>query len=1368
MKNISNNQEVNIPPEINNYILLEKIGEGGFGLVYKAQQISTNQLVAIKILKFKTDFNQQARKRQALRFERETHLCAKINHPNIVKLIDKGYTKTQDAYAVYEYISGETLQDYISKNKKLTPVEISELMGQILDALICAHTEGIVHRDLKPQNIMVFKTGSKAHLKILDFGIGTFVSDSKKHNYTNLTLTKEVIGTPAYSAPEQLRGEPSTIKSDLYAWGLIFIECLTGQPVIQGASVAEMFQQQLHPSNISIPASIAGHPLADLLRRVLEKNPNYRISDAQTIFEEYSKINFHSLVGELDHQNTISQPREDITLVNQFSWKNPSSEKRQITVLCIKLSLLSTKNTELDLETLDTIQKDQLNFCIDTAIRFGGYLAGKLTDNLIIYYGYPKVSDTDGRRAGRTALELISQIQKRSALLNTQHGISLGLRISMNSGDVLSSQNNIPEGVVPNIAFNLLYNTKTGTILVSETTKKILEPYLEFEVSNSYKLPDLELPVQSYLLTEERKSEAFSFLRPWSASRKMIGRASEFQQILTIWKTITSQKGNAILIEGQAGIGKSKLIYECKTNFDSDGYTIRECRCLQEHQNNALYPFLEIFKKHIGIHKNTSPNIAISLLEEFVSNIGFDPAETIPILCTWLSISIPNSYELVKISPDKQKEILLVILEKCLLHSEKAEKFVFIMEDLHWIDPTSLKFLTDIIDSIQNKNCLLLITSRPEFTSNLTSKRLQTIKLQSLTEASSKLLIETVIQPVDQKAIDYITERTDGIPLFIEELTQMLIDQNYLVQKNETYQLIDNLHEKSIPITLKELLHARLDGLGFTKETAQLAAAIGREFDYKLLVASSLQDEAMVQTNLETLIKANLIYRQRKVKDENYIFRHALIRDAAYEGMAPTYGKEVHNRIANTLKEEFSKRTKENPFEIGNHYANAENYDEAFVFGTKAIEKQIQNSSNEEALKLEKKIKEWLSLSNNDHNRLRKELDLNICILPAIFLKEGDGSNTLYKIAKKNQELIAQIKTQSDFKPDENLDTITIKNDWTIFSFLHAQSKNKEAQELGEKILVNAKNIQHHELEMVISSFLGHSYFIAGEITKSEGFFSNIIKKFDTNTDKLIATEYGIDPYIFATGMIGYTYGLKGYLIQAKSFFQKGITYSKTTSNDTLIITAYLFYISFLSLIDDVKTCKKYNLELENIVGDKLEATTYSHLFFMINDWVYGKSKLAEEKRNQLIEMGQSITLSYYEPSLVKTYIKQKKYLPAIDLLESSIDRQLLQNERSILPLFYTLLGNCKYLQEKKLSKDIEHFFNKAIGDSKKIETPLLNFLAAIDYSNILIKEARIDEAHNIFKNMINPNNEIEAYNLNILSTYNSLKKRFKNINTTL
>lgn len=487
-----------IGPLIEGYRLVEQIGEGGFGRVYKAIQLTTEQSVAIKLLKDSKHSNQK----QIERFERETQLSAQISHPHIVKLLDKGHTEDGDLFAAFEFIEGETLKNRIIRKGGLNGLETGLLMAQVLDALACAHEQGIVHRDLKPQNLMVTETGASMHVKVLDFGVGAFVENYRSEDYKSLTLTKETLGTPTYSAPEQLWGEPPTVKADLYAWGLIVLECLTGSPVMGGNSLAEVFEKQINTREVALPESVLEHPLGGILQRVLEKKVEKRAGSAARLYQECLGIDFNTLlVKKLPQVNF--EGIDDTTQDNDLASVMGQVHQQQITVLCAQLDLHIPADNGLENEKLIAIQKDQLNRCISIAQGNGGYLANAFGDTLTIYFGYPKAHEQDGPTAGRVALELLHHIQEQSKALRTLYGITLEIRLSVHTGDVLIKQNQEPEGLTLGIALNLLSQARSNRVLVSDASKIQLERIAQFENSGSYTFSGAKKPIQVFSLIEE-------------------------------------------------------------------------------------------------------------------------------------------------------------------------------------------------------------------------------------------------------------------------------------------------------------------------------------------------------------------------------------------------------------------------------------------------------------------------------------------------------------------------------------------------------------------------------------------------------------------------------------------------------------------------------------------------------------------------------------------------------------------------------------------------------------------------------------------------------------------------------------------------
>ena len=1313
-----------INPSIPGYTIVDKVGEGGFGLVYKAKQTNTGQLVAIKVLKNTQEVDELRKTHQKARFERETQLSAQISHPHIVKLLDKGYTDTGEPFAVFEYIAGLTLKDYIIQQGGLDATETGELMGQVLDALASAHEQGIVHRDLKPQNLMVTKTGTKNHIKILDFGIGAFTQEYRTKDYKSLTLTKELVGTPSYSAPEQLRGEPPTVKSDIYAWGLILIECLTGRTVMEGDSIAEIFQRQLQAAHVPIPSAIVGHPLANLLRRVLEKNPQQRLGDATQLYEDYKTINFNTIVGKIAQTPSEQFAEDDATVDSDLDVVVGRSDKRQITVLCVKLSLVLPDDYQISNELLDTIQKDQLTTCTDIAVRFGAHIAGNLADNLMFYFGYPMVSDNDARRAGRAALELVSQTQKRSALLQALHGIALDIRISLHSGTVLVKQSLTPEGMTPNIAFSLLYQATENSVLVSETAKQLLDPYLEFEVAESKRFPNTTQEMKLYSLIGERQTEAMSFLRPWSANRQMIGRDAEKQQFLDLWSSITSGEGKSLLLNGQAGIGKSKLTYECKKQLRNEDTIVGECRCLPEHENNALYPFFEMLRKHWGLQEAENHGFNIHRLEEVLADAQCDVKAVLPILCSWLSIPLTEEYHEAEMpAPEQQKEQLMEALEKLVLNLGQGEPFLLIVEDLHWIDPTSQEFLERLLQKLAQQKYMLLMTTRPHFEPNWTYDHLTMLELKPLSQQAIKDMIEGVLEgkSVGTSTVEYIAQRADGVPLFIEELTHMLLEQNYLVLEGDTFHLDDKLNQDTIPVTLQDLLNARLNNLGLAKETAQLAATIGRNFDYDLLVKSSLRDEAAVQADLDKLMNADLVYRQRKVHGESYIFRHALIRDAAYDGMPNALQKDTHGRIATTLESEFPQIKEENPYEVARHFAGAESFANASSYGIQMVQKQVNSSSNKEAVLLNNLVKGWTTSISLPEKQLESELKLNNTILPALMAIDGYGSESIEEINKRNDELIKQAQTLGITLSGGELDDMAEGSRWLQFINNHFRGSRKEARDIANELIKDIDITGNHEREVGRLPIISEAHMIDGDWEMARDLCLRVLEAYDPATDIEVGIKYGLQPRSSAQYYLSRMYCGLGYPNKARQYIEDSIKEANTVGHLVSLTLSHNYLAILGSMLFDKSMVTEAVSRYEQDHGDKTGNDWVLPFLYMLVAWSKGDTTYAEEFVANSLASGQDYALGYFEPYLADTYLDLGEYDKAIELMEKSVKRCVSRQEIGTIPMVSRSLAVCYYAVDQSLTDRIVQELERAIEIAHRTKARWFEFQAVVEYSEMLL-----------------------------------------------
>ncbi len=774
------------------YRLLELLAESSAGSVYKAQQESTGQLVVLKFLHPEAISDPLHRNRIIARFKRETRFCAQLHHPHIVRLLDQGHSTPDQYHAVFEFIPGTTLKDCLLRKGSLTAVTTGEIMGQILDALACIHAQGIVHRDLKPQNIMISEIGPRLYAKILDFGIATFIP--RRQQEAASYLPTEIIGTPAYSAPEQLRGEAATSATDLYAWGLLVLECLTGKPVMQGATLAEILYKQLSPQEIPLPPALIHHPLGVLLRSVLQKNPQNRIADAVSLHSKLRAIHLYNIIGDVYTAPSFHDtPQPELTQATLEYLPAPTElgcEQRQITVLCYSLSVTPLPGTELDLETRETLQRNQLSLCSDTCQRFGAWLAGALGDSQMFYFGYPNVDQHDARHAARTALDIIEQIRQRSPILESEHGVRLEICVAIHTGMILVRPSYPAVGLTPDTAMRLNRMAKPGTILVTSDARRLLEA--EFDLSKA----DLSLPnndgnaMPVSLLKGESSADIFYFLHdsirhtPYLATRPL-------QTLRRAWLATQNGTGSTALIIGEAGIGKSRLAFELRQKIRQQGKPSFECRCRKEYKNEALHPFLHLIRIHYHLHENQPPAQSAENLRKALHHAGCDLQSTLPVLCKWLSLPLPNGDSRPHTTEAQQKEILLFALEKLIFQMGKATPFLLIVEDIQWIDQTSSKLLRMIIRQASQHPLLLILTSRPEFASRWKMPGIKRIYLQPLSPRNRTRLARQKFshRQVSKKTVQKIVTRTEGVPIFIREFsldlfTQASTQASLLIQKN--------------------------------------------------------------------------------------------------------------------------------------------------------------------------------------------------------------------------------------------------------------------------------------------------------------------------------------------------------------------------------------------------------------------------------------------------------------------------------------------------------------------------------------------------------------------------------------------------------
>ncbi|MDI1480348.1 protein kinase [Polyangium sp. y55x31] len=497
------------------YEIVSKLGEGGCGAVYEARQVATGQLVAIKVMRPGGSGMTGAPDRRVARFLREIRLCAELHHPNIVRLIDSGRTAERLLYTVFEFVPGENLADLLATEGPLPPREAKHLMLQVLDALSCAHARGVVHRDIKPANIMVVPTGARRNAMVLDFGIGALVDAITASIPNRTAATHEVVCTPGYAPPEQIQGMRPTARSDLYAWGLVFLECLTGKPVMTAASLQEVLYKQMSSAPVPIPRPLRGLPLGDLLREALEKDVRKRNVDAEGLFRKLQACDLHEMresfltpaAGRAQRTYSTRPLRTRAGLALVPSRRSPEAQRRQLTALCYGLTALGPGPEAIDVEEVEELLSEEQASCADLVRRHHGRFAGALGEEVLSYFGCEAPPEQSALHAGRAAWEILARVRSRSARLQAEQGIRLEVRIGLHTGLVGNRDMRGPAyalGTTPGVAARLSALAAPDTIVLSSTTSRLLEAHFALVHGGTLPVEGLDRPVEVFLLRGEQ------------------------------------------------------------------------------------------------------------------------------------------------------------------------------------------------------------------------------------------------------------------------------------------------------------------------------------------------------------------------------------------------------------------------------------------------------------------------------------------------------------------------------------------------------------------------------------------------------------------------------------------------------------------------------------------------------------------------------------------------------------------------------------------------------------------------------------------------------------------------------------------------
>jgi predicted ATPase/class 3 adenylate cyclase len=810
------------------------------------------------------------------------------------------------------------------------------------------------------------------------------------------------------------------------------------------------------------------------------------------------------------------------------------AERRQLTVLFCDLVGSTMLSGQLDPEDLRAVVRAYQETAAEVIQRYEGHIAQYLGDGLLVYFGYPQAHEDDAQRAVHTGVELIEAIAGLNTRLEASYGVQLAVRLGIHTGPVVvgdigggGRHEQLALGETPNIAARLEGLAAPNTVVISPVTARLVRQTFVLEDLGASALKGVVEPMTVWRVLGPRTPSRHDEEAPPNRTPFLVGRDEELGLLRRRWDQSKEGLGQVVLLSGAAGLGKSSLVSALRAQVGREGYARMTLRCSPYHTNSALYPVIEHLQQVLQFARTDPPETKLARLERGLQTCRLPREEVVPLFGALLAVPLPaECYPARNLSPQQQRQQTLDALVAWLLEEAARQPVLAVWEDLHWADPTTLDLLELLVEQTPTAAMLHVLTFRPEFAPPWPARsHLTPITLNRLERPQVEALIAHLAggKALPAEVAAHIVAKTDGVPLYVEELTKMLLASDLLRAEAEHYVLTGPLSTTAIPETLQDSLMARLDQLSTAKEVAQLGAVLGREFPYDMLRAISSQDEATVQDGLTRLVAAELLYQRGRPPRARYMFKHALIQDAAYASLLRSTRQHVHQQVAQLLEARFPEIVETQPELVAQHYTAAGCTEQAVPYWQRAGQQASERSAYLEAISHFTAGIELLKTLPETPEHTQQALSLHIGLGMAIQIAKGIGAPEVERAYAQAYALCQQVDETSELVPVL----------CGLSRFYAARSQFQTARELGETLLRLAQRADAPALAVIAHYTLGTTWFYLGALPAARQHLEAGIARYTPDQHRALVFRAGLDLGVACQANAARALWLLGYPEQA-------------------------------------------------------------------------------------------------------------------------------------------------------------------------------------------------------------------------------------------
>jgi len=1032
------------------------------------------------------------------------------------------------------------------------------------------------------------------------------------------------------------------------------------------------------------------------------------------------------------------------------------AERRQLTVMFCDLVGSTAMSERLDPEELREVVKAYQETCDEVIQRFDGTIMQFQGDGILVYFGHPVAHEDDAQRGVLAALEILDELPKLNNRLKQLCDVELSMRVGIHTGLVVVGEmgrsgwlQTLALGETPNVASRVQDFADANTIVISEATLNLVKGFFNIQALGEYNVKGISRPLKLWHVLGKTGVQS-RFEATGSRLTPLVGRENEIDLLQERWTVTKDGIGQVVMLKGEPGIGKTRLVEELKVRLRHENPALQEYRCSPFYQNTALYPVINLLGKFLHLGQEDSANAKLQKIEGSVNALknNRSNAESVVLLANLLSVPLDNRHVSLKLTPETKRQKTLQVLRAVLLETTPSRPVLFIVEDLHWVDPTTLDWLTMVITQSAKTSVLVLLTFRPDFEPPWSEQpNLGSILLNRLNGIQIGAVVKGVTggKTLPGEITEKVVSRTDGVPLFVEELTKSILESGQLLQRENEYELAGSLPSMTIPATLQDSLMARLDRLTTAKPVAQLGATLGREFSYELLHAVSPLEGTPLQNELTRLEEAELLFREGLLPKAKYMFKHALIQEAAYESLLKGTRREFHHHIAEVLEKRFPSTAESEPELLAHHYTHATHPERAIPYWQQAGQRALKRSANPEAISHLTQGLTLLQSLPEDPERDQKELAMQVGLSPAFMITKGWGAVEVEQCSKRAQALSKKLGD------GPSLYAAT----WGLCFNYFLRGQMNDSLEMGEKVLQMAYATDNPVLHVGAHHAIGYSYHYRGDFTKSLEHAEKGISLFNLEQERAIVGLFQLSSTVALHEFSGSSLWMLGYPEKGLTHIQQAIALAQTLQHPPSIAFAYGIGCFAYHSARDFEWVENASAETLKL-AEREVFQLWDTIALIYHGWAIAMKGRIEEGIEEIEKglekfrpTGTRICLPDMMTMLGEALWKAGRIEEALAALDEGIREanEPNRNEHFMEPELYRLkaeiLKQCAEIEDQpanagKLFKDAEDSFQDALDLTRKQKARMLEIRVAVGLGRLWQRQGKQQEALQILEESYN------------------------------